>query len=136
MQLRYKDANGNETVMQLGAEPVIIGRASEADVVIEDEKASRRHCEIRLWDGDYVIKDLHSQNSTYVNDQHIDIAQLRPGDRIRVGAAIFFFEEKTPMGTSTAVHQVEDEMREGKGYGTILREIVGDIEKSPSKEKE
>lgn len=130
MQLRYTDATGNETILRLGTEPVIIGRAPESDVAVKDTKASRNHCEVRLWDGAYVLKDLKSRNGTLLNGIPCDIAILSKGDQIRIGDVILTFEEKAPMGASTALRAIAGEMQEGKGYRTILREIVNEASDS------
>lgn len=109
---------------ELGERPVTIGRSPEADVVILDEKVSRIHCGIRYWDGDFYIKDLKSKNGTYVNDRRIDVAKLQPGDRIRVGSVILVFEQEGPAVPEKALEEVSQELAQGKGYSTILREIV------------
>lgn len=72
-------------------EPQLIGRSSEA-LPITDNTVSRRHAELTPDNGLWFIRDLHSQNGTYVNG--IKIAErtvLRAGDQIRVGATLFVF---------------------------------------------
>lgn len=59
----------------------VIGRSSECDVQIAERRLSRRHCEIVCMDGIYFVKDLGSQNGTYVNRKRIqDIHELEAGD--------------------------------------------------------
>lgn len=49
-----------------------IGRAKECDVQIPERRLSRAHCEIEcLSDGRYVVRDLGSQNGTFVNRRRI-----------------------------------------------------------------
>ena len=124
MLLRYINAEGKLVDYELGTRTIIIGRSQEADIVLEDEKASRVHCEIRPWDNEYVIKDLKSRNSTFVNDNHVDVATLHIGDRIRIGSTEFAVERKAAKGAKTIFREVSKEMEQGKGYRTILREIV------------
>ena len=125
MILRYKRKDGSQMEFELGERPVTIGRGAEADLVILDEKASRLHCGIRLWDGDFYIKDLKSRNGTFVNGERVEIAKLNPGDVIRIGAFSFSFDtETTPKGSQTILQEVADEMSRGKGYTTLLKEIV------------
>lgn len=133
MQLRYMGADGKEVVLRLGTEPIIVGRAPECDISIKDTKASRNHCEIRIWDGDYILKDLKSRNGTQVNGIRSEVAVLAKGDQIRIGDTTIHFEEKAPMGASTALRAIEEEMKEGKGYKTILREIVSEASSSNSR---
>lgn len=111
---------------QLGEQPITIGRSADADIVLLDEKVSRIHCGIRLWDGDFYIKDLKSKNGTWVNQERAEVAKLRPNDTIRIGSTVFTFEQDPEVGADTAIQEIEGEMDLGKGYTTILREIVHD----------
>lgn len=111
---------------QLGDQPITIGRSADADIVLLDERVSRIHCGVRLWDGDFYIKDLKSRNGTWVNNQKIDVAKLKPSDVIRVGQTTFYFEQDPALGAETAIQELEGKMDLGKGYTTILREIVDD----------
>ncbi|MFH0953382.1 MAG: FHA domain-containing protein [Verrucomicrobiota bacterium] len=129
MLLRYTKKDGTQMEFELGDRPITIGRSPEADVVVLDEKASRIHCGIRLWDGEFYIKDLKSRNGTYVNDQMIEVAKLKPGDRMRVGSMLLSFEQDPIKHTDVALREVEEQMAQGKGYSTIMHEIVGTMEK-------
>ena len=68
----------------------VIGRASDADVRVDDPGASRRHAEIRIvWDGDrydFWLVDLHSTNGTVVDGRRTPEAKLVNGSRITIGA--------------------------------------------------
>jgi pSer/pThr/pTyr-binding forkhead associated (FHA) protein len=130
MRLRYTKRDGTQMEFELGERPVTIGRSPEADVVVLDEKASRIHCGIRLWDGEFYIKDLKSRNGTYVNDQRVEVATLKPGDIVRVGSVLFLFVHDTDKDSGVALQEVESEMAQGKGYSTILKQIVGDLGES------
>ena len=128
MRLKYTKKDGTQMEFELSERPITIGRSPEADVVILDEKASRIHCGIRLWDGEFYVKDLKSRNGTYVNDQRVDVAKLKSGDRIRVGSILFSFDQDPNKSTGVALQEMEEEMALGKGYSTILQEIVGGLE--------
>ncbi len=128
MVLRYRRKDGTQTEFELGDRPITIGRSPEADLVILDDKASRLHCGIRVWDGDFILKDLKSKNGTYVNGQRVEMVKLELGDQIRVGSCVFAFEMDAGKGTQTILREVADEMAGGKGYSTMLKEIVEDSE--------
>lgn len=130
MRLHYLGKDGRSNFISLTEKPLTIGRSADADLMILDEKASRVHCGIRFWDGEFFIKDLKSKNGTYVNDARVDIRQLNPGDRIRVGSTVFVFEREST-GTDTALSAMQDAFLGGKGYSTILREIVNETDPSP-----
>jgi predicted component of type VI protein secretion system len=124
MNLRYKKRDGTQVVYELGERAITIGRSTEADLAILDDKASRVHCGIRMWDGEFFLKDLKSRNGTFVNGQSVDMVRLNPGDRIRIGSVVFSFEAEPGKGTDTILREIEDEMDQGKGYTTILKEVV------------
>ncbi len=128
MRLRFTKSGGEPGEFALGGEPVVIGRDPEADLTIADEKASRRHCVIEPADDAYRVRDLGSKNGTFVNGARVDTAPLSPGDRIRVGGLLLTFEDEKRKGERTMLREVAEEMDGGKGFGTIVRELVGEAE--------
>ncbi|HNB60785.1 MAG TPA: FHA domain-containing protein, partial [Phycisphaerales bacterium] len=72
-------------------EPQLIGRSSEA-LQLGDNTISRRHAELTPDDGAWYIRDLSSQNGTYVNGVRIaERTKLRLGDQIRCGSTLFSY---------------------------------------------
>ena len=72
-------------------EPQLIGRSSEA-ILINDTTLSRRHAELTPDSGQWFIRDLASQNGTYVNGAKLnERTRLRLGDQIRVGQTLLVF---------------------------------------------
>ncbi len=69
--------------------PVVLGRSAVADVKIEDQWVSRRHCELSERDGVLVVRDLGSTHGTYVNGRQISEAHLRPDDKLTLGMTSF-----------------------------------------------
>ncbi len=131
MILRYMKQDGTQMEFELGERPITLGRSSDADIVVLDEKASRLHCGIRLWDGDFYIKDLKSKNGTFVNGARIEMAKLKPGDQIRIGSFTMTFDSDAAKGQHTILREVVEEMAQGKGYNTLLREIVEEVPAAP-----
>jgi diguanylate cyclase (GGDEF)-like protein len=82
----------------LEREEVILGRALEADVRINDTKVSRQHAMIKtIHDAEtgetaYVLLDLYAKNGTYLNGQKITSETLQDGDKITIGEHILRFE--------------------------------------------
>ncbi|MDF3129132.1 FHA domain-containing protein [Kiritimatiellaeota bacterium B1221] len=134
LRIRYTDPDGKLTELLLAEQPITVGRSPDADIITLDERASRMHCSIRIWDGEYYVKDLKSKNGTYLNHQKVEMAKIKPGDKIRLGNSILHVDDKKSPGTDTTISSVQDEMNEGKGYKTILREIVRNTE-SPRPDK-
>lgn len=135
LRIRYQDPDGVQTELMLAEKPITIGRSPDADIITLDERASRMHCGIRIWDGEYYVKDLKSKNGTYLNNQKVEMAKIKPGDKIRLGNSILTVDDKKSPGTDTTISSVQDEMNEGKGYKTILREIVENTESKPAAAK-
>ena len=78
--------------VQVGAEPLTIGRSPNCEVPIDQESVSRKHCQIRFEDGGFLVRDLGSTNGTYVNDDLIEPqGRLRHGDQLKVGRTILKF---------------------------------------------
>ncbi|HPO12492.1 MAG TPA: sigma 54-interacting transcriptional regulator [Candidatus Hydrogenedentes bacterium] len=70
--------------------PIVLGRDVACEITINDPIVSRRHCEIGLSKGALFVNDLGSSNATFVNGVPIKHAELKVGDEIAVGNAIFF----------------------------------------------
>jgi pSer/pThr/pTyr-binding forkhead associated (FHA) protein len=86
-KLIYHDSDGIDRVLNLGSEPVLIGRAVECQVQTQDAMVSRRHARI-VWDGNYWIEDLGSSNGVYVGTDRVKRAPFRPGDTVTCGSLI------------------------------------------------
>lgn len=124
MFLRYMLADGKQQDVELGKGAITIGRGSDANISIPDKLASRIHCGISFWDDAYFLRDFKSRNGTFVNDRRIDVVRLHAGDRIRMGTTIITVETNPPKGTETVLKEVKDEMDKGKGYHTMLIQII------------
>jgi hypothetical protein len=73
---------------------LVIGRASNSEIRIDDSFASGRHARLYDREGVVYIEDLNSTNGTYVNGRRLGAQQiLRPSDRIRIGDTEFRFEQ-------------------------------------------
>lgn len=81
--------------VDVGDEPLVIGRAPECGLQILERSVSRQHA--RLWKGSsgYRIKDLDSTNKTLLNEQPIIEAELRDGDHIAIGTSVLKFLERS-----------------------------------------
>lgn len=78
--------------VEIGAEPVVIGRLPECQVVLADPNVSRRHAEIRRAGDTVVVTDLGSTNGTRVNGTAVRERPLSSGDEIGVGSTVLVFE--------------------------------------------
>ena len=62
-----------------------VGRATRADFIVDAALVSRLHCRITAGTENLEVIDLSSTNGTYVNGKRVKRAQLKSGDRLRVG---------------------------------------------------
>src|SRR2546429_8736003 len=62
-----------------------VGRAPRADFIVDAALVSRLHCRITASDEKIEVVDLKSTNGTYVNGKRVRRAELKAGDRLRVG---------------------------------------------------
>jgi len=76
----------------LNAPSIVLGRSSEADILIEDTGVSRRHLEIRTENGVTSAVDLGSTNGSYVNGQKVSgSTELTDGSTITMGRTKIIF---------------------------------------------
>lgn len=129
MLLRYGLPDGTQKVFKLSKKAITIGRGADVDISISDTLASRAHCGISFWDDAYFLRDFRSRNGTFLNNQQVEVARLSSGDRIRVGDTVLTVEAHRQKGTDTVIKEVKAEMAQGKGYHTILQEIIKEEEK-------
>jgi pSer/pThr/pTyr-binding forkhead associated (FHA) protein len=70
---------------------VVIGRAPDCDVVIKDNKASRRHCKLTRQDDGFLLEDLGSRNGTFVDGAKInEPISLKTNHTFKIGDTIFY----------------------------------------------
>jgi diguanylate cyclase (GGDEF)-like protein len=81
---------GNVGEMYALREPrIVVGRASNATVRIEDDGISRRHARLIIAEGEVRIEDLQSTNGTLVNGEPVTSTRLlRDGDKVTLGSTV------------------------------------------------
>jgi hypothetical protein len=73
--------------------PIIVGRAPDTGLFLDDVTVSRHHCELtRGGDGSWSLRDLGSLNGTYVNRHRADSVVLTGGDEVQVGKYRFLVQ--------------------------------------------
>jgi hypothetical protein len=78
----------------------LLGRASEARIVIDLARVSRHHARILVENGKALLEDLGSKNGTSLRGQPVrSPAELADGDEIMIGPAVLVF--RTSAGNST-----------------------------------
>ena len=104
-----------------------IGARRGNDVQLTDSKVSGLHCEIRLDDRGYRLRDLDSTNGTYVSQLRINDIYIGPGTQIALGGTRLKFE---PLGDSVEI-ELSDTDRFGSmiGRSVKMRELFARLEK-------
>ena len=77
-----------ETVNRLQPAPgaqLMLGRAGDCDITLEDGLVSRRHARIWCDAGIWHVEDLGSRNGTRVNGKAVGKAPLADGDFVHIG---------------------------------------------------
>ena len=77
------------TTLTLGQAPVLIGRAPESTLVLDDDYASARHARIYQQDGEWFVEDLGSTNGTFIGPNRLtQPVRLEAGVPVRVGRTV------------------------------------------------
>jgi diguanylate cyclase (GGDEF)-like protein len=82
----------------LEREDVILGRALEAEIRVNDTSVSRQHARITTEKNaetgriEYIVSDLGSRNGTFLNGHRVRRAILSNGDKISIGDTILRFD--------------------------------------------
>ena len=89
-------SRGHAYEVPLGAF-VIIGRAPDAHVQLQDTFVSSHHARVEAETGGLVVEDLGSTNGTSVNGEEMGAGQrlvLGAADRLTIGDTVFVVEER------------------------------------------
>ena len=76
----------------------VIGRGSEADIIVDDSGVSRRHLEVRITQGHTIATDLGSTNGTFVEGHRVDAATLVDGNTLTIGRTQIMFWDGADTG--------------------------------------
>jgi DNA-binding NtrC family response regulator len=115
---RVEVTTGADTglVRELETPIIRIGARRGNDVQLSDAKVSGLHCEIRLDERGYRLRDLDSTNGTFVGGMRVNDVYLPVGAQITVGGTRLRFE---PLGES-----VEVELSDSDRFGHMLGRSV------------
>ena len=88
----YPQTQFKQIALQKGT--VTLGRGQDADIRLDDELVSRRHCSVTV-DGIHVtVTDLGSTNGTFVDGQPIQTTVLDSDNRLQLGKMVMKVEFK------------------------------------------
>ncbi len=87
------------------AERITLGRGEDNDVVVDDDRISKRHAElVQNADGSLQVFDADSTAGTFVNGERVRSHTIRHGDRLAFGplTAVLDLDEHTTNGKTAA----------------------------------
>jgi pSer/pThr/pTyr-binding forkhead associated (FHA) protein len=84
-QLHIRTGKQNGYSVTIHKENFIIGRSSQSDLALKDERVSRLHAVIRQQGDQFIIQDLESTSGTFVNDSPIEHEPIYHNDILRLG---------------------------------------------------
>jgi pSer/pThr/pTyr-binding forkhead associated (FHA) protein len=78
----------------LGEGSVVIGRSKDAEWVLEDGEASRRHAEVERRGDAFFVRDLGSKTGSFLDDAPLgeSFVAWKPGATLRIGVTSLRFE--------------------------------------------
>ncbi|MBD3239094.1 MAG: diguanylate cyclase [Chitinivibrionales bacterium] len=80
--------------LDLSEAKVTIGRAPDADIVIDDKRVSKIHCLLQYQKGAILVEDNNSTNGTFLNGQRIDKASVTSSALLQIGGTVMKIEFK------------------------------------------
>ena len=85
------DASGQAYPVRAGT-VTRIGRALDNEIVVSHSSISRHHASIENSNGSFVVRDLNSQNGTFVGNRRVtEPTRVNDGEPVRFGDAQFTF---------------------------------------------
>jgi hypothetical protein len=95
MRLTVREPSGAERRVELGIGASLVGRDGDCDIVLADQKASRRHAVIEGGlEGTFTLRDLASTNGTSVDGRTIGApVDLHDGESITIGRTTLTVDE-------------------------------------------
>ena len=115
------------TRFALDPNETLIGRATNAQIVLPEPEVGWRHCQIRRQGNRFVIADLRSSLGTYVNGMRSAERWLEDRDQIGVGKTILMFRNGEGRAATPRHAPSTDEPNGGLRYqaGLTVRLFAG-----------
>jgi selenocysteine lyase/cysteine desulfurase len=90
--LRYNKGDAAAQDFRVGKEDILIGRASECDIHLDDQQVSRFHASLRVAADGFWLLDMDSKNGTLIDDKPIPPnrrVSLQPDQDFIIGSYTF-----------------------------------------------
>lgn len=98
----------------------VVGRHRECQLRIPSADVSRRHCILRIDDGQLTVEDLGSMNGTHINGERIvGVRAVQDGDKLEIGPVLFGVRHYQP---ETHVTQIKPDTVKVTSAATVSEE--------------
>ncbi len=106
--------------------PVSMGRDPQNDLVLKSRYGyvSRRHAQIELIDGQLILRDCHSTNGLFVNNNQVTQSVLAHDDSFAVGAYEITLKVMTQCNNSVCQKHVDSALQMCPWCGRFLADTV------------
>lgn len=104
----------------IGRDRIVLGRGDDADFVLADREASRRHAELRRDGPLWIVRDLDSRNGTFVNGERVSEAPLGPRSVLRVGESMAVVAPQSAHAPSGLLQEATPGFFAGPGLLRVL----------------
>ena len=91
----------------------LLGRSSDADLVLSEEAASRRHLAVFCKNGRWCARDLGSKAGSLLDDEPLGTSprKLDDGSRLQIGDDLLLFEDPLPQALDEVQGAADVKMR-------------------------
>ncbi len=117
---------------------VVIGRAPECDLVLDDGEVSGQHARVTPSpDGSATVEDLESTNGTFINENELEgPSRLDPGDELLVGVSVLQLRTRQDIASgASAVIQIPPAMATAPREPTYVNPEVRRFDQEPATAK-
>ena len=119
---------GRDLEVTLAVTPIVIGSSAECDLVLPDQRVSRKHCELAITERGVVLRDLASKNGTFIGDVQITEALLAIGKRAKIGDSALVI--KVAGAPSTVQLSTSARFGEALGGSVPMRAMFAKLERA------
>src|SRR5689334_9471226 len=122
-RLLFRDSQGREGAVELSpTETVYVGRGLECAIRTDDGMVSRRHSQVRMEGGRFVVEDLGSANGTILNNVRVQKQALGHADTIQCGSLTLKFIDEGAVNVMPQQVAIANVAPPAKKGGTMVLE--------------
>lgn len=114
---------------------ILIGRASDLDLVLVEDMVSRKHAKLVVDEGRMNLTDLGSTNGTFVNGEKIKRHDIGENDRVLIGTSILKVIPQSAMAMDEEARRdravVKEMMEELGNRAAPTSTMSGDLQEVP-----